>query len=81
MGAEIEGLERVAEATQTRVSEGREIPLESKRAALNLARAKQRAEAYAADEEYAESTLVIVLQLERLAETPPMLSKYRRSTK
>jgi outer membrane protein TolC len=61
VGAEMEGLERVAEATQTRVSEGREIPLESKRAALNLARAKQRAEAYAADEEYAESTLAIVL--------------------
>ena len=61
IGAEVEGLERVAEATQSRVSEGREIPLESKRAALNLARAKQRAEAYAADEEYAESTLAIVL--------------------
>lgn len=61
IGAEVEGLERVAEATRTRVGEGREIPLESKRAALNLARAKQRAEAYAADEEYAESTLAIVL--------------------
>jgi len=61
VGAEVEGLERVAEATQTRVSEGREIPIESKRAALNLARARQRAQAYAADEEYAESTLAIVL--------------------
>lgn len=61
VGSEVEGLERVEEATRTRVGEGREIPLESKRAALNLARAKQRSEAYGDDEEYAESSLAIVL--------------------
>ena len=61
LAAEVESLGRVAESTRTRVSEGREIPLESKRAELNLARAHQRAEALAADQDYAESSLALVL--------------------
>ena len=61
MEREIGSLQQVSEAVQTRVSEGREIPLESKRAELNLARTRQRADALAADEEYAEGSLALVL--------------------
>lgn len=61
MGIEVENLQRVADATRTRVEEGREIPLEQKRADLNLARARQRADDFAASERYAESSLALVL--------------------
>src|SRR5581483_6982763 len=58
---EVENLGRVSESTHTRVEEGREIPLEEKRAALNLARARQRAEDFEANLNYAESSLALVL--------------------
>jgi len=61
LASEIESLQRVAESTRTRVSEGRELPLESKRAELNMARAHQRAEDFAAAQEYAEASLAVVL--------------------
>jgi outer membrane protein len=61
LASEIESLQRVAESTRTRVAEGREIPLESKRAELNMARAHQRADDFAAAREYAEASLAIVL--------------------
>jgi outer membrane protein TolC len=61
IAGEVESLERVAESVRTRVAEGREIPLESKRAELNVARARQRASAFAADQDYAESSLALVL--------------------
>src|SRR2546426_66425 len=57
----VESLERVAESVRPRVTEGRDIPLEPKRAEPNLARARQRAEAFAADQDYAESSLALVL--------------------
>ncbi len=58
---EISSLERVNEATRTRVNEGREIPLEGKRAEFNLASARQRAQVAAANQEYAEGSLALVL--------------------
>src|SRR5260370_36366695 len=59
VSVEAENLERVIESTRARVAEGREIPLESKRAERNLARARQREEDYAADKEYAENSLAL----------------------
>ncbi len=61
MAGEIENLTRVAAAVAVRVAEGREIPLESKRAALNSARARQRAAELAENTEYSESSLAMVL--------------------
>lgn len=61
MNEEVANLQRVAEAMRTRVAEGREIPLESKRADLNLARGRQHAEDFRDNQEYAESSLAIVL--------------------
>lgn len=43
--AQIDSLQRIEAAVRLRVEEGRELPLEGKRAAVNLARARQRAAA------------------------------------
>jgi outer membrane protein len=61
LGHEVEALARVVESTQARVAEGREIPLEGKRAQLNLARARQRVEASSVDLDYNEAFLAVVL--------------------
>jgi outer membrane protein len=61
VSGEVENLVRVSESTRARVGEGREIPLESKRAELNLARARQRDEEFTAAQDYAESSLALVL--------------------
>jgi outer membrane protein len=58
---EVEALGQVSEAVHLRVGEGREIPLEDKRAEVDLARARQRFEGLAADRDYAESSLAIIL--------------------
>jgi len=58
---EVEGLERTSDAIKVRVEEGRELPLENKRVAVDLARAKQRSEGLAGDLDYAESSLAVVL--------------------
>lgn len=58
---EVAGLEKVSETVQSRVQEGRELPIESKRAELNLARARELAESLEADRESAETSLAIVL--------------------
>jgi len=58
---EMEALARVVEATRARIGEGREIPLEGKRAELNLARARQRAETLGMDLDYGEASLAVVL--------------------
>jgi len=47
-----------------RVEEGRELPVEAKRAALNLARARQRAESLDAGRRHAEASLAAVLGLD-----------------
>jgi outer membrane protein len=58
---EVESLERVSEAMKVRVEEGRELPLENKRIAVDLARARQRSDGLRSDLEYAESSLAVVL--------------------
>lgn len=58
---EIEALSRVMESTQARIAEGREIPLEGKRAQLNLARSRQRADALLTDLDYGQASLAVVL--------------------
>jgi outer membrane protein TolC len=57
-------LEKIAESIRARVMEGRELEIENKRAALNLARARARAEQLEADREYAEESLATVLGLD-----------------
>ena len=58
---QIAGFETVAASMRDRVAEGRELPIEVKRAALGLAKARQRTEALRADQDYAESSLAVVL--------------------
>jgi len=58
---ELDSLAKVLAAVESRVTEGRELPLESKRAKFNLARARQAADALEADRETAETSLALVL--------------------
>jgi outer membrane protein len=56
-----DSLEKVLNATRSRVEEGRELPLEAERAELNLARARQTADSLEDDHETAETSLALVL--------------------
>ncbi len=58
---ELESLERVSAAVNLRVQEGRELPLESKRVAVDVARGRQRAEALRDDLDYGEAALAVLL--------------------
>jgi outer membrane protein len=58
---EAESLQRVAEATKLRVDEGRALAIENSRAALDLARARQRSDALSDDLDYAQASLAVVL--------------------
>ena len=58
---ELESLERVSTSVNLRIQEGRELPLESKRVAVDLARGRQRLEALRDDLDYAEASLAVVL--------------------
>jgi outer membrane protein TolC len=58
---ELESSQKVFATVESRVQEGRALPLESKRAALNVARARQIADALDADRETAETALAMVL--------------------
>src|SRR5580700_374759 len=58
---ELESSQKVLATIAARVQEGRALPLESKRAELNLARARQVADSLDADRETAETSLAIVL--------------------
>jgi outer membrane protein TolC len=60
---DIQGLEDALSSVRARVSEGRELPLEAKRAELNLARARYRAEALDSSQIYAETSLAAALGL------------------
>jgi outer membrane protein TolC len=60
-GKEVEALTSAAQAVQARVSQGYELPIEGKRADLNLARTRQRAHGAAADQDYTEAALATVL--------------------
>jgi outer membrane protein len=58
---QIDSFTKVAKTVSNRVEEGRELPIEVKRANLELAKAKQRASAMADDAEYAQRSLAVLL--------------------
>ena len=58
---QVESLEKVLQTVHGRVQEGRELPIEEKKADLELKRARQREEALVADQDSAEHSLAIVL--------------------
>lgn len=58
---QVASLEKVLETLRARVAEGRELPLEARKAELNLARTRQRIEALEGDQEIAERSLAMVL--------------------
>lgn len=60
-GQEVEAMTSAFQAVQARVSQGYELPIEGKRAELNLARARQRAHGAGADQDYTEAALATVL--------------------
>lgn len=70
--------ERLAGAVEARVSEGRELPLESRRAALRLAQARQRSGDFEATQDQTEAALAVVLgfspddRIRPQAEEPPL---------
>lgn len=58
---QVESLQKVQQAVAARLNEGRALPVDSKRAELNVARASQRVEELAADQDAAERSLAVVL--------------------
>jgi outer membrane protein len=58
---EVESLERRSAGVKLRVDEGRELPLEAKRIAVDLARCRQRVEGLAGDLDYMQATLAVAL--------------------
>jgi outer membrane protein len=58
---EVESLERVSRAVGVQVEEGRQLPIENKRVAVDVARARQRLSALSDDLDYAEASLAVVL--------------------
>ena len=58
---EVESLKRVGAAVGLQVEEGRQLPIENKRVAVDLARASQRYDAFGADLDYTEASLAVVL--------------------
>jgi outer membrane protein len=58
---QVESLQKIEAVVGERVQEGRELALDSKRAALSVARARERVEQLAADQDTAERSLAVVL--------------------
>jgi outer membrane protein TolC len=58
---QVESLEKIQQAMEERVKEGRELPIDLKRSALNVARGRQRVGQLAADQDAAERSLAVVL--------------------
>ena len=56
-----ESQQKIEVTTEARVKEGRELPIELKKVALLIARARQRVEELAADQDAAERSLAVVL--------------------
>jgi len=56
-----DSLDKVARSVKTQVDEGRVLPVEGKKAALSLARARQLVTIFEADQEFAETSLACVL--------------------
>ena len=69
---EVESLKRVGTAVGLQVDEGRRLPIENKRAAVDLARASQRSEALGDDLDYAEASLAVVLGFSAADRVQPM---------
>lgn len=61
---QVEALDQIAATVQARVAEGRELPIEARRAALNVARARHRLQVLESDRAYAEGSLAEVLGLD-----------------
>ncbi len=78
---QIASLEAVRDNVSARVAEGRELEVQNKRAALNLARANQRIEALESDLEVVERNLAVVLgfpgddRVRAAADDGPMLNE------
>jgi outer membrane protein len=58
---QVQSLEAVEQNIRARIAEGRELAINGKRAALNVAKARQRVEALEDDQETAERGLAVVL--------------------
>jgi outer membrane protein len=58
---EVESLQRVSSATVEQVEEGRQLSIENKRVAVEVARASQRLAALNGDLDYSEASLAVVL--------------------
>ncbi len=58
---EVESLKRVSATVGVQVEEGRKLPIENRRVAVDLARASQRFDAMSGDLDYAEASLAVVL--------------------
>jgi len=69
---EVESLKRVGTSTGLQVEEGRRLPIENKRVAVDLARANQRSEALGGDLDYAEASLAVVLGYSAADRVQPM---------
>ena len=61
---QVTSLETVVDTVRTRVNEGRELPIELKKAQLLLARARQRVQALETDRDAAEALLALLLGFE-----------------
>jgi outer membrane protein len=71
-GPETQSLEAVLETVRARVSEGRDLPIEQRRAELNLARARYRDRIFSANMRSAQEALVAVLGLDTGDEVRPV---------
>jgi outer membrane protein len=77
---QVESLQNIEQTTAARVQEGRELPLQSKRAALNVARARERVQQLAGDQDSTERSLAVVLgfgaddQVRPTLDEPPELT-------
>jgi outer membrane protein TolC len=69
---EVETMKRVSAAVGVQVEEGRQLPLENKRTAVDLARANQRLQGMSGDLDYAEASLAVVLGYPAADRVQPM---------
>ena len=58
---QVDTLQKIAQSTGARIAEGRELPIDGKRAALNVARGRERVEQLSDDQDAAERSLAVVL--------------------
>jgi outer membrane protein len=58
---QVEALDKVQQTIHARVEEGRELPIEEKRAGLEAMKVKQRLESLASDRDFAERSLAMLL--------------------